>query len=304
MPITLRTDTAVEIIRRMLNGRDHRDVIVDLIDAMFISDVLAFFERVVYAKMRDDSITTDWYKNNFLDPALPKEDVAMSGGLNMKTIHNKRRTTRKSVVIEEALEHHDKFIELIESLSDDSIDINLSISIGRVTVELTLNESLVVINALAVRRAAIRGGAWSTAGKQVEAPLMETLCRLFMVDERHFTRALAEDGSLREVDYYLLPPDGSQAKCEVKLMGSGNPESADVVIARDSKVFVASTLSDTNTTQLDGLGVLWTELQTENGFLRFQETLQQLGIPYSELPDKADYTPEIEHAIQATFAIE
>ena len=302
MPITLRTDTAAEIIRRILSGSDHRDVIVDLIDAIFISDVLAFFEKVVYAKMRDDAITTDWYKDNFLDQTLPKEDVAMSGGLNMKTIHNKRRTTRKSVVVEEALEHHDKFIELIESLSDDSLDIKLSISIGRVTVELTLNESLVVINALAVRRATIRGGAWSTAGKQVEGPLMESLCRLFSVDERYFTRSLADDGSLREVDFYLLLPEGNRAKCEVKLMGSGNPESADAVIARDSRVFVASTLSDTNTTQLDSLGVLWTELQTRNGFLRFQETLMQLGIPHSVLPAKADYTQDIERAIEATFA--
>ena len=302
MPITLRTDTAAEITRRILSGSDHRDVIVDLIDAIFISDVLAFFEKVVYAKMRNAAITTDWYKDNFLDQTLAKEDVAMSGGLNMKTIHNKRRTTRKSVVVEEALEHHDKFMELIESLSDDSVDINLSISIGRVTVELTLNESLVVINALAVRRAAIRGGAWSTAGKQVEGPLMETLCRMFGVNPKHFTRSLADDGSLREVDFYLLPPDGSQAKCEVKLMGSGNPESADAVIARDSKVFVASTLSDTNTTQLDDLGVLWTELQTRNGFLRFGETLRELGVPYSELPVKSDYSQDIERAIEATFS--
>ena len=121
-------------------------------------------------------------------------------------------------------------------------------------------------------------------------------------DERHFTRSLADDGSLREVDFYLLPPDGSQAKCEVKLMGSGNPESADAVIARDSKVFVASTLSNTNTTQLDSLGVLWTELQTRNGFIRFQETLKHLNIPHSELPAKSNYTQDIERAIEATFA--
>ena len=137
--------------------------------------------------MRDDSITTDWYKDHFFDRSLPSPEIAMSGGLNMKTITNKRQTARKSVVIEEALQHHDKFIELIESLSDDDVDIKLSITIKSVTVELTLNESLIVINALAVRRAAIRGGAWSTAGKQVEGPLMETLCRLFDVPAGCFT---------------------------------------------------------------------------------------------------------------------
>ena len=132
---------------------------------------------------------------------------------------------------------------------------------------------------------------------------METLCRLFDVPAGCFTRALAQDGSLREVDYYLLHPDGAQIRCEVKLMGRGNPEGADMTIARDSKVFVASTLSDTNTTQLDDLDILWTELQTRNGFLRFQQTLQELGIPHTPLPDKEDYTAEIESAIQATFAV-
>lgn len=86
-------------------------------------------------------------------------------------------------------------------------------------------------------------------------------------------------------------------------MGKGNPESMDGVIARDSRAFVASTLSPTNTAQLDEWGVLWTELQTKNGFLRFGDTLRQLGIPYTDLPVKSDYTAEIENAIQATFAV-
>lgn len=38
-------------------------------------------------------------------------------------------------------------------------------------------------------------------------------------------------------------------------MGKGNPESADAVIARDSKVFVADKLSDLNKKQLDTLKV-------------------------------------------------
>ena len=70
----------------------------------------------------------------------------------------------------------------------------------------------------------MRGGAWSAVGKQVEGPLM--VCRLFQVDERHFTRSITDDESLREVDYYLLPPSGERLKCEVKLIGKGNPESA------------------------------------------------------------------------------
>lgn len=303
MPVTLQQEIVIEVIRRALSGQDHRDVVVDKIDETFVRETFAFFEKVVLAKVRNEYITDDWYKEHFLNESTDKSSIAWNSGLNLKTIGNKRKTQRKDVVIEEALQHHDKFIELIDSLRDEDIDIDLSLTLRNVTVHLTLNESIVVINALAVRRAAIRGGAWSAIGKQVEGPLMETLCRLFEVNPTNFTHALAYDGSLREVDFYLLPPDGSQAKCEVKLMGSGNPESADAVIARDSKVFVASTLSDTNTTQLDILGILWTELQTKKGFLRFKETLRNLGIPHSELPIKADYTAEIERAIKATFAV-
>lgn len=301
MAITIRREAVAEIIRRVLAGRDHRDVVIDLIDAVFLSDVFDFFEQVVRVKMRKHHITTDWYREHFLNPNLDKQEIAMNGGLNMKTISNKRQSTRKEIVIEEALNHYEKFLELIDSLSDERFNIDLALTLGDATVRLDLNESLVVINALAVRRAAIRGGAWSSAGKRVEGPLMETLCRVFGVEPRYFTRALADDDSLREIDYYLIPPEGSPAKCEVKLMGRGNPEGADAIHARDTDVFVASTLSDTNKRQLDDAGVLWTELQVPNGFMRFQKTLHELGIPHTPRDEFSD--DEIESAIRRTLAL-
>ena len=302
MPITLRPEAAAEMIRRALSGYDHRDIVVDMIDAMFVGEAIEFFKQVVNAKISGDGITMEWYRQHFLDANLDKDDLALNAGLNIKTITNRRRSARKSIVVEESLEHFDKLVELIEALNDDDLNIDLSLTFRGVTVHLNLNESLLVINALAVRRAALRGGAWSTAGKQVEGPLMETLCRVFRVNEYHFTRSIAADGSLREVDYFLIPLHGDRAKCEVKLMGRGNPEGADAVIARGSRVFVASTMSDTNKTQLDSLGVLWTELQTPQGFLRFRETLEQLHIPHTALPPKDDYSEDIERAIRETFA--
>lgn len=263
---------------------------------------MQFFEQVVQAKLRRESISIDWYRNHFLDSGrFGKDDIAWNGGLNLKTISNKRKSAKLAIVIDEAVAHHDKFLALVEELQDSEIDVDLSLTLRDVTVHLNLNESLVVINALAVRRAALRGGVWSTAGKQVEGPLMETLCRVFGVSERHFTRSLDNDGSLREVDFYLHPPTGESAKCEVKLMGQGNPESADAVIARESRVFVASTLSDTNKTQLDGLRVLWTELQVPGGFLRFAQTLETLGIPHTKLDAGSNHSDQIERAINATL---
>ncbi|MGI8495592.1 MAG: CfrBI family restriction endonuclease, partial [Pyrinomonadaceae bacterium] len=61
----------------------------------------------------------------------------------------------------------------------------------------------------------------------------------------------------------------NQYKCEVKLMGKGNPESADAIIARDSKVFVADKLSEMNKKQLNSLRVNWIELRSANGFQKF-----------------------------------
>ena len=157
-----------------------------------------------------------------------------------------------------------------------------------------------VINALAVRRAGLRGGAWSSIGKNVEGPLMETLCRAFRVPEECFTHSVESDKSLREVDFNLFAPDGKRVKCEVKLMGQGNPESADAVVARGSQVFVASSLSDLNKRQLDELGVHWTELLTEGGFLRFAETPRAFGVPFEDIaPDEAG--KRFDEALEATF---
>ena len=303
MPITLRPEATAEIIRRALSGYDHRDIVIDMIDAIFIGEVIGFFKQVVDAKISGDGITMEWYKQHFLDLSLSSKDLAFNAGLNMKTIKNKRGSTKRSIVVEESPEHFDKLVELIDALIDDDLNIDMSLTFRGVTVHLNLNECLVVVNALAVRRAAIRGGAWSTSGKQVESPIMETLCRLFQVNPTHYARRTSTGNvSRREVDYYLIPPVGDEAKCEVKLMGMGNPEGVDGPIARDSRVFIASTLSDARKEELDDRGVLWTELQTHQGFLRFRETLEQLHIPHTALPPKDDYSEDIERAIRETFA--
>ncbi|MDR2474190.1 MAG: CfrBI family restriction endonuclease [Tannerella sp.] len=69
-------------------------------------------------------------------------------------------------------------------------------------------ESLIVINTLAVKRAALRGGLWSTAGKSAEKYLMLTLCKLYQVpdnnyDASHFIKDKGKKVD-REIDFYLL----------------------------------------------------------------------------------------------------
>lgn len=141
----------------------------------------------------------------------------------------------------------------------------------------------IIINTLAVKRAALRGGMWSTAGKRAEKYLMLTLCKLYNVDSKyynaeHFVKNRELDVD-REIDFYLKN-QGNEYKCEVKLMGQGNPESADAIIARGSHVLVADTLSLQNKNQCDQLNISWVACRDQNGYQRFEQVLQKFEIPY------------------------
>lgn len=285
------TDTVTQrIITKLIKGQDYRIEIVTLIDAEFLQYVIDFFKRIVDAKLKNQNVTIDWYKKELLDPDLPSDDIAINSGLNKKTIANMYNSATKEIVLEASLEHYDTLYQSINDLieNDDDINITLTIKLRGVSVELNINESLIVINTIAVKRAALRGGLWSTAGKQVEKPLMITLCRLFNVPQKHYDQSRLPV-SMREVDFYLIgDTHKDRFRCEVKLMGKGNPESADAVTARDSKVFVADKLSELNKTQLTQLGIEWVELRNSDGFKRFATVLHNLRIPHSQVSGNID----------------
>ena len=297
MPITLQPVTIAQIVRLALLGKDHRVIVTALIDELFVAHVLEFFKKIVNAKIDSEMITSDWYEREFMTQDLSSREIAWNSGTNLKTIKNSRGSEKKDIVLDEAYDHHRKFVELVNAFDNGEVGVTLGISFRGVNVELDLSESFVVINALAVRRAGIRGGAWSTAGKQVEGPLMQVLCAIHDVDPSCYRQKTIDDKPIREVDFYLVASDGHEAKCEVKLMGRGNPESADTFFARDSELFVASTLSDTNKNQLDANEVHWTELQRPNGFVRFSKALSAFGIPHRHLHPDADHTDLIQQAV-------
>ena len=303
--MTLTEQVAKNIIRKLLKGEDYRIEIVALINAEFLQFVIEFFKKVVNAKFAHQRITADWYKREFLDPDLPKEDIAINAGLNMKTVTNMFNSGKKEVVIDASNDHYDTLYESIKELADSEEDLELTLTLKfqGVSVDLNISETLIVINTLAVKRAALRGGLWSTAGKRVEKPLMQTLCKLYSVSEDYYTAELKGQGEqedfTREVDFYLLKDD-AQYKCEVKLIGKGNPESADAVIARDSAVFVADKLSDTNKQQLDSLGVAWVELRDANGVQKFKIVLESLEIPFIDV-DLRNLDSEVERIFDEIF---
>lgn len=304
---TLTTEVIKNIISRLIKGEDYRIEIVALINAQFLQFAIDFFGKIVQAKLQNEEIL-DWYKISFLNSKLPTDEIAVNSGLNKKTIVNMFNSATKDIVVDAASQHYDVLNQVISQLIEKNtdIDITLTIKFNNVSVDLNINESLIVINTLAVKRAALRGGLWSTAGKKVEKPLMLTLCKLFDVSDNNYAIHLKDSKTKqtdalnfeREIDFYLTNDDENY-KCEVKLMGKGNPESADAVIARDSAVFVADKLSNLNKTQLDSLHINWVELRTENGYQQFEQVLQNLNIPHQ--PFEEDIEQKLAEIFKVIF---
>lgn len=209
--MTITEQVAKNIIKKLLKGEDYRIEVVTLINAEFLQFAIDFFKHIVDAKLKSKDITVDWYKKAFLNPNLPAKEIAINSGLNKKTIHNMFNSSTKEIVIDASNEHYDLLYESIKNLVDTEHDLELTLTIKfkGVSVDLNVSESLIVINTLAVKRAELRGGLWSTAGKRVEKPLMQTLCKLYGVPETNYAlrikgKDIEEDDFEREIDFYLV----------------------------------------------------------------------------------------------------
>ena len=208
--------------------------------------------------------------------------------MNKKTINNIHGSATKEIVLNVAKSNFNYLSSLINELNLDNSEkllIQIKITYNDISVELSLTESLLVINALATKKLAIRGGAWSSIGKKVEKPLMLKLCELCNIRKEQInSEVFKKDGSLdfdREVDFKILNKDNIWLRCEVKLMGKGNPESADVIFARDTNIFIADTLSEQNKKQCLSNNVEYLELKNHSNkdiINNFNEILKKLNV--------------------------
>jgi hypothetical protein len=278
-----------EIIKNILLEKDHRYIIQQLIDRLFLERTIDLFGQVVKAKLNDGVIDNNWYKNNMLSNKLKKEDIAWNAGLNLKSINNIHKSVTKDIVIKEAGKHYDALLENIKDLLiDDDVDIKLTITMKNVSITLTVNESLIVINAIAVMRSGLRGGVWSTMGKQIEQPLLVTLSKLLNVKSKYYqnTCSNVSSNNVREADFFLLNSKNECLRCEVKLMGKGNPEGVDGAIARSAKLFIADKLSEQNKGELKKYNILWVALSEGDTLRQFSRCLDKLSIPHDKPIEK------------------
>jgi len=276
---TLSDEVKKNIIRTLITNNNYRDEVVALLDARFIAAVKDFLMKILHAKQHYNG--SDWYEKTMLDPKLPREDISWNSGLNLKTISNIYQSATKKIVIDASRDHYHALKNVIESVSNSKdLKIEFNIISDKTDVSLTPQEALIVINALSVRRAGMRGGLWSTVGKKVEKPLIKTLCKLLKVPTKHYDQSSAPT-TLRETDFHLFK-DTKNFKCEVKLMGRGNPEGADTTHWRDTKIFVGDKLSDINKLQLTKEGIHWVAMYDGNVLEQFASILEKLGIPYTK----------------------
>lgn len=280
-----------DTVEKLLCGEDYRSEVVNAINVQFFDFSIKFFKQIVKAKLDAKAITLDWYKDNFiLNEMLKSDEIAIYAGMNSKTIKNMRGSASKEIVLSVAESNFEYLSNMVQELQEDednNINIQIKITYNDISVELTLSESLLVINALATKKLAIRGGAWSSIGKKVEKPLMIRLCELCGVPRDNInSEVFRKDGTLdfdREVDFKLYNKQHKLLRCEVKLMGRGNPESADACFARDPNIFVADTLSEQNKKQLTACNIEWLELKNHNKEYildHFRGILDRLNIPY------------------------
>ena len=278
----------------------HRLEVVDFGNNRFLEAAMVFLKKVATAKAKNETIDADWYKDVFLDKSLPKNEIATNAGINMKTIGNSYGSGKMSTVIDASNISYESIKRLVGSLIEKNSDTDMTIVINTPngSAELDINESFIVISALAAKHAALGGGLWSSIGKQGEKPLVHVLCNLYSVAPENYNLSV-EDGSAgknkREVDFFLVKGN-TRYQGEVKIVGRGNPENMDGPIARESKIVIADSLSERNKEQLRKKNIKWVKLADKNGHRHFATVLEELNILYE--PYEGDLEKDIDKLIE------
>ena len=76
--MTLTEQVVRNIIKKLLKGDDYRIEVVSLINSEFLQFAIDFFKKIVDAKLRNQDITVDWYKKEFLDLSFPAKEIAIN----------------------------------------------------------------------------------------------------------------------------------------------------------------------------------------------------------------------------------
>ncbi len=150
-----------QTVDKLISGKDYREEVVNAINIEFLDFALEFFKKILKAKMNDTNINLTWYKKNFINGnEINPDDAVIFAGMNKKTVSNIYGSATKEIMINVANNNIDYLESILKSLGNESDNIGISIKISykNISVELNLSESLLVMNALATKKIALRGG--------------------------------------------------------------------------------------------------------------------------------------------------
>lgn len=106
--------------------------------------------------------------------------------------------------------------------------------------------------------------------------------------------------STRESDFFFKNNE-RKYRCEIKLMGRGNPESGDAAFARNCDVLIADTMSLKLKNQLEKNNIEWIELINLDKFKKIEKTLEKFKISYKKISTNKNIHQIIDHALDKIF---
>lgn len=287
---TITTEMTRHIIRELLtDGGNHRLAVFQDINRQFLSYALDFLDRARKSKIRWEESQTDahdnlgWYHAHLDEQTSDREELQIIGGMPSKTLANIYHGGSLDVVrgaLHDNVQHLGDTLNELHALGRRGGEAVITYADG---FEFTHEESILIINSLAVKRAQISGGNWSSVGMSVESPLLQCLCLLFDVDPRYHRGGVKKDNRY-QVDY-MLQRSGVEYRCEVKLNGRGNPESVTSAIARDPRILLADWVSKQNEEKLNASAIAWVNFSETLGYRRFGDVLDRYAIPHTTPDD-------------------
>ncbi len=284
----VNANTIKRLIKSILLNENHRLILT----ASKTDASISFFNDFLNSISERKTLTNDHSFNGlfqgieesffgeYLSSISIEEEKAKNLGIPGKTIGDAMGSKSKEK-INEGIRLFQPIIDQI--ISEKNFDLQ--------QVKLNFSDSSHVINSEEFMKlllasstwiSAINGGFNSSFGKQIEKPIMLTLCKIFNVDQSNYHEydQLDEGDYSRETDFYLRGSRQRDIKCEVKMMGRGNPESIDSAWRKGVKVFVGFEISETGKREANDKGVHTLELR-DKLWIKFDKILNHFKIPNS-----------------------
>jgi hypothetical protein len=286
MAIRIGSSNLKRIVVLLLSSESHRPYLVALKTKIYIDFFSSLLDEI---GLNEDATTS--FKKILIDDQPDLDNKLWYSGINHKTVGDTYGSQGVPAKERALIEIGSNIRQIVRESRTSLKSITLEYNQGKI-VTLNSEELLSLFLAISTRHASLKGGFASSFGKKVEKLFLITICKIFRVsDDNYYAYDIQdEEGFNRETDFYFVNND-KKFKCELKMMGKGNPEGADSLYARDTSIFIGETLSDTNKKQCEKNNVHWIELKN-SGWKRFGEVFKKLGI-------KAEFDPDYEKKLDS-----